>query len=99
MDAQAGRVRPTRAVRAGRGLFGDLVAHVIPAAQGAGEPRAGTGVTGPAELGAHEAGRDGLIGPLEGHVEAQDALQGPFDVRAQRRWGGVNEHHPAGHDA
>ena len=89
---------PARTVAAGAGLLGDLVTKVVPAAQRAGHPATGAGLAHPRQLAAHQRWAQGLADPLKGDPLPEHGLECPGDVWAQRRRGGVNEHHPARHD-
>ena len=95
-DAEVGGVHPAAAVAAGGRVFGDLVAQVLPAAQGGRERGAGAARALPVVLGALGARQHRLVAPGEVHGAPEGTTSSPLDVGAERARGGVDEHHSAG---
>src|SRR4051812_26504588 len=90
-DTMAGHVRHALAVVAVTGFLGHLEAEHRPRAQRSNEPGAGTGRTGPGNLGTVGTVRRGLLSPRQGDRRADDAFQRPLDMLAERLRAGVHE--------
>ena len=78
------------ALAAGAGLLGDLEADQPPVAQRGGHRGGRAGLALPGQLGTHRARCGRLAGPVERDAGAENPADGPLDVRAQRRRGGVD---------
>ena len=96
-DAEVGRVHPAAAIGAESGVFRDLEAQVLPAAQSAGDLRARAALALPDELGPLRAAEDRLVDPVEVDSAIESATRCPLDVRAERARSGVHVQHSASH--
>src|SRR3954449_509695 len=91
VDAVPGHVGHALAVVAVAGFLGDLEAQHRPRTQRSHELGTRPGRTGPGHLGTERSVRRGLFGPRQGDRRADDALERPLDVLAERLRAGVHE--------
>ena len=78
---------------AGHRVLGHLVTNRGEGQQRTCQPRSGAGRALPHDLGTQGAGRDGLLIPVDGHLDTEHARKRPLDVGAQCPNRGMDEHH------